>query len=124
MFADLNLTADQKTKLKELHKTHKESHKQVFDQMKALRDQTKAELLKAEPSKVVLDQLAAQMGDLHKQLAAKRAGHLLQVKAILTPEQFSKLLSREPGAQCQKGKMGCKHMKQGCGGPGGPGAGM
>jgi periplasmic protein CpxP/Spy len=95
MFADLNLTRDQKAKLKSLHETMKGSHKQVFDQMKALREKTKAELLKPQPSKPVLDGYAAQFGDLHKQLAQKRSDHMLQIKAILTPDQFAKLLSRE-----------------------------
>ena len=96
MFADLKLTPDQKTKLKALHEQQKDSHKQFFDQMKALREKTKTELLKPQPSKQVLDGYAAQFGDLHKQLAQKRTEHLLQVKAILTPDQFSKLLSHEP----------------------------
>jgi Spy/CpxP family protein refolding chaperone len=116
MFADLNLTQDQKTKLKALHEQQKDQHKQVFDQMKALREKTKAELLKPQPSKQVLDGYAAQFGDLHKQLAQKRTEHLLQVKAILTPEQFTKLLSHEPkGPGFGKGD-----RKGGPRGPGGP----
>ena len=95
MFADLNLTQDQKTKLKALHEQLKGTHKQVFDQMKALREKIKAELLKPQPSKQVLDGYASQIGDQHKQLAQKRTDHMLQVKAILTPEQFAKLLSHE-----------------------------
>lgn len=95
MFADLNLTKDQKEKLTSLHEALNGSHKQVFDQMKALREKIKAELLKQQPSKQVLDGYVAQFGDLHKQLAQKRIDHMLRVKAILTPEQFAKLLSRE-----------------------------
>jgi Spy/CpxP family protein refolding chaperone len=114
MFADLNLTADQKAKLKVLHEAQKDTHKKVFEQMKALREQVKAELLRPQPSKQVLDGYAAQMGNLHRELAQKRADHLLQVKTILTPEQFSKLLSRDPkGPRCsedckEKGKHGDK----------------
>jgi periplasmic protein CpxP/Spy len=95
MFADLNLTQDQKAKLKALHEQLKGSHKQIFDQMKSLRVKTKAELIKPQPSRQILDGYASQFGDLQKQLAQKRTGHMLQVKAILTPEQFAKLLSRE-----------------------------
>jgi Spy/CpxP family protein refolding chaperone len=111
MFADLNLTADQKTKLKALHQELKGSHKQVFDEMKALREKTKAELQKPQPSKQLLDGYAVQTGDVHKQLAQKRTAHMLQIKAILTPEQFTKLLNREPRRQAikrgHKGKRGC-----------------
>jgi Spy/CpxP family protein refolding chaperone len=122
MFADLNLTKDQQAKLKALHETLKGSHKQVFDQMKALREKTKAELLKPQPSGKVLDGYATLFGDLQKQLAQKRNGHMLQIKAILTPEQFAKLLSREEkgpgsGPRGDKGN-GCKGGRGP--GPGGP----
>lgn len=114
MFADLNLTQDQKAKLKTLHESMKGSHKQVFDRMKSLREQTKAELLKPQPSKQVLDGYAAQFGDLHKQLAQKRSDHMLQVKGIVTPDQFAKLLSREekgPGSGAGDKKRGHREGK-------------
>jgi Spy/CpxP family protein refolding chaperone len=95
-FAELKLTPDQKTKLQALHKQMRETAKPFFDQMKGIMEKSKAELLKPQPSKQVLYGYAAQLADLHKQMAEKRADHLLQVKAILTPEQFSKLLSHEP----------------------------
>jgi Spy/CpxP family protein refolding chaperone len=111
MMTDLKLNADQKEKIKGLHKQHRESMKPFHEKMKAIRDQVKAELLKPQPSKQALDGFAANLGELHKQMALMRNDHLLQFKAILTPEQFSKLVNRD----C----MGGKGMKGCC-----PGMGM
>jgi len=89
----LNLTADQQGKLLALHKEKNAEAKPLFDQMKAIRDKVKAELLKSEPSKQALDNFASQLGDLHRQLVRNMNEHLLKVKAILTPDQFSKLVN-------------------------------
>ena len=92
-FAELNLTSDQKDKLKELRKQWMESAEPVFEQMKAVREKAKAELLKKEPSQQALDDCAAQMGDLHKQLSQKFQAHMLKAKAVLSAEQFEKLMN-------------------------------
>ena len=105
MMADLKLNADQKEKIKGLHKQHRESMKPFHEKMKATREQVKAELLKPQPSKQALDGFAANLGDLHKQMAQMRNDHLLQFKAILTPEQFTKLVDR--GCMGGKGMKGC-----------------
>jgi Spy/CpxP family protein refolding chaperone len=94
-FAELNLTTDQKDKLKALHKEGMETAKPLFDQMKAIREKVKAELLKSEPSKPVLDQYAAQLGDLNRQLIQNMHTQALKAKTILTPEQFSKMVNFE-----------------------------
>jgi Spy/CpxP family protein refolding chaperone len=109
-FAELNLTADQKEKLKALHKEGIAAAKPLFDQMRAVREKAKAELLKASPSKQVLDDYASQLGDLHKQLVQNLHVQALTAKTILTPEQFSKMMNfqwmgPEPGmAGIHRGK--------------------
>jgi Spy/CpxP family protein refolding chaperone len=124
MMKELKLTADQNTKLKELRKQQMEAMKPYFEKMKGIREKVKTELLKPQPSKQILDGYAVELGDLHKQMAQKRNEHLLQVKAILNAEQFSKLVNREgmgPGMMGGRphqgngphkkdmGKGGCKH---------------
>jgi len=91
--AELNLTADQQGKLIALDKEKNAGAKPLFDQMKAIRDKMKTELLKSEPSKPALDNFASQLGDLHKQLVRNMNENLLKVKSILTAEQFSKLVN-------------------------------
>jgi len=95
--AELNLTDDQKAKLKELHKQIQQVREDHMNQLKALRDKTRDELLKSNPSQSVLNDLARQMGDLERTFTEKRTDHLLKVKAIFTPEQFSKMMERELG---------------------------
>jgi Spy/CpxP family protein refolding chaperone len=107
MMQELKLTPDQNTKLKELHQQQMEAMKPYFEKMKGIREKVKAELLKPQPSKQVLDGYAVELGDLHKQMAQKRNDHLLQVKAILNAEQFSKLVNREGMGPGMMG--GCKH---------------
>jgi Spy/CpxP family protein refolding chaperone len=102
MISDLKLTPDQQAKLQAQHKEMREQGKAVFEQMKKIREKVKTELLKDTPSPTVLDDYAAQLAGLHKQLIQKRHEHLLQAKKILTPEQFSKLVNNEwkrPGTE-------------------------
>jgi Spy/CpxP family protein refolding chaperone len=95
MIHDLKLTPDQQAKLQAQHRQMREEGKLIFAQMKGIRDKEKMELLKDKPSKAALDDYATQLAELHKQLIQKRHEHLLQAKAILTPEQFSKLVNHE-----------------------------
>jgi Spy/CpxP family protein refolding chaperone len=92
---ELGLNADQKTKLKALREEMKTVRKDHMEKMKALRDKSRDELLKAAPAQAVLYGYAKEMGDLHTVMAQKEADHLLKVKAVLTPEQFKKLLSKD-----------------------------
>jgi Spy/CpxP family protein refolding chaperone len=104
MMADLKLTADQKTKIQALHKDFETSAKALAEQMKGIDEKVKAELLKDQPSKQVLDGYATQLADIQKLLLQKKYDHVLQVKTILTKEQFSKHISHE--------WMGCAGMCQ------------
>jgi Spy/CpxP family protein refolding chaperone len=94
-WAQLNLTEDQKTKLKTLRADMKDFRKANFEKMKSLLDKSKEELLKSAPSKPVLYGYAKEMGDLHKAMSEKMADHMLAMKTILTKEQFQKLLSND-----------------------------
>lgn len=126
MFADLNLSEKQKGDLKTLHQEMQELRLRHTESVKAVRDKMKTELLKSDASQNVLYGYAGELGELHKQMSKDRSDHLLKVKKVLTPEQFSKLVEREdrmgpdgPGCakghgkgQCcpEKGGAGCPHM--------------
>jgi Spy/CpxP family protein refolding chaperone len=94
-WAQLNLTEDQKAKLKALRSGAKDFRKANFDKMKSLLDKSKEELLKAAPSKAVLYGYAKEMGDLHKAISEHMADQMLKMKTILTKEQFQKFLNRD-----------------------------
>jgi Spy/CpxP family protein refolding chaperone len=91
---ELGLNVDQNAKLKTLHSEMKIAHKEHIEKIKALREKSREELLKPKPDKTVLYGFAGEIGALQKIMAEKEADHLLKIKAILTPEQFDKLLSR------------------------------
>ncbi len=117
-WAELGITSEQEAKLRELHTEAQKSRKAHMEKVKDLREKTRQELLKDNPSKSTLNDYAKQMGDLHKIMNENRIDHLLKMKAILTPEQFSKIASRGfmggEGPKCgmrshgmkMKGKMG------------------
>jgi len=95
-WAQLGLTPEQETKLKELHQKSAPARREQFKKIEEVRAKINAELLKEKPSKKVLDGYAAQMGNLHKQMNESAIDHLLKVKAILTPEQFKKFTEKGP----------------------------
>jgi Spy/CpxP family protein refolding chaperone len=95
MFKQLNLTPDQQAKMKALRQEMQELRKANREKMQALRDKSKEELLKATPNKTVLYGYAKEMGDLHKAMAESMADHMLKMKAVLTKEQFEKMMSKD-----------------------------
>jgi Spy/CpxP family protein refolding chaperone len=93
---ELGLTKDQQIKMRNIHLGMETLRKDNRDKIKAVLDESKAELLKEAPSRVVLYRLARDMGNLRREMAEKEADNLLKLKTILTDEQFKKLLSMPP----------------------------
>ena len=118
MWSALNLNQEQKDKLKDLHQEMQQARQEHMDNLKRFRDKTKEELLKANPSQNVLNGLAVDFGKTEQNFAEKRAAHMLKVKALLTPEQFKKLMDkdmmmhRKGGQKCDK-MPGCEKGKTG-----------
>ncbi|MBN2188309.1 MAG: periplasmic heavy metal sensor [Chitinispirillaceae bacterium] len=106
MINDLKLTQRQQDELKTTLRQTRDKGKEIFGQMKKVREKVREELLKDTPSKPALDEYAAQLAGLHKQLIQNRHDHLLQTKTVLTAEQFSKLVSHEWEKQGPAGEGG------------------
>jgi Spy/CpxP family protein refolding chaperone len=135
MWTDLGLTEEQKEKLKELHQEMKTVRTGHMEQIKALRQKAKEELLKEKPSRNTLNALARNQGDIEQKFAEKRLEHLLKLKGVLTSEQFTKFVDREwsgprkcPPNSPENDAMNCpKHRKgkhgRGMGVQGGEGPG-
>ena len=97
MAKELGLSADQKAKLKDLREGMKTVRKENMEKMRELVDKSKDELLKPTPDKDALAALAKESGELRRAMTEKETDHLLKVKAVLTPDQFKKLLSKDFG---------------------------
>ena len=85
MMKELNLTEDQKVKMKEIKKS-KPDMKSARQNMKKLRDQLKA-ALKTNTSDADLIKLHGEIQTARNKKATDRFNHMLAVRAILTPEQ-------------------------------------
>jgi len=106
MAKELGLSTQQKAKLKEFREEMREVHQTQMEKIKALREKSKEELLKPVPSRDVLAALAKESGELRRVMAEKEADHMLKVKAVLTPEQFAKLLSKDFMLRMEQGPGG------------------
>jgi Spy/CpxP family protein refolding chaperone len=117
IWKELNLTDEQKAKLKELRSGQAPAHKKEGETMRDVRQKIKAELLKEKPDRVALNKLTDEIANSHRQMARDRTEHLLKVKQILTKEQFEKMLSAEDGPKCGMSGPCCPHKKSGAGRP-------
>lgn len=95
MWQELGLTEQQQTEIKQLHEEMKKTRKNHWKNVRGVRKQIREELKKENPDRIVLDQHAEKMGELAKQIAQKRSNHLLQIKDILTDEQFQKMVEQK-----------------------------
>lgn len=110
MMKELNLTPDQMDKLEGLRLDYQKANLAFRPKARDLREKVKEELLKTSPDKGKLDSYAAEIGKMQGEMAKQRHGHLLQIKAVLTPEQFEKLVSHEwrgDGPKGRKAGPGC-----------------
>jgi Spy/CpxP family protein refolding chaperone len=85
---ELGLTDEQKTRMKEQKKDNKTSYKLIREERQQKKDAIKAEL-----DKDVLDQeninvLIEELADLEKQKMHSRVKKIIEMKKILTPEQY------------------------------------
>ena len=97
MWRDLNLTDDQKAKLKGLHDERKSERQGHMQRMKDMREKIKTELSREKPNSDTLMSYASQIAVMVEDMTKQRLQELLQVKQILTKDQFAKLLSKDMG---------------------------
>jgi len=88
---ELDLTDVQKTQLEELKKPSVEEFKKRREEVKAINQELKKELDKAETDKAKIDSLVDKLVAFEREKIEKRVEHILKVKEILTPEQFELL---------------------------------
>ena len=94
LWEELNLTPDQEAKFRDINAKHAPARRDHARRLEEVRARMNQELLKDRPSRSLLAQYAGQMGEFQKQMNIASVNHMLDVKAVLTAEQFNTFLSR------------------------------
>ena len=101
-----DLTDDQKKQLKDIWQKQKEAKKAIFTQIKADKTAITNELLQTTPDVNKINDLKSKLEALGAQMLDNRINSDLEVKKILTAEQFAQYL------EFQKHKFGRSHRGQ------------
>ncbi|MEI7999073.1 MAG: Spy/CpxP family protein refolding chaperone, partial [Candidatus Omnitrophota bacterium] len=93
IFAQLNLSDTQKTQIEANKQKQKEQMKFIFEQMKTKKEEMRQELMKPNLDINRINGIQSQLKVVHSQMMDQRLNSILEVRKILTPEQFNKFIS-------------------------------
>lgn len=88
----LGLTAEQKEQLQAHKEKHRAEAKSLREEVRAKREEIRQELQKADFDQGKVQQLHSELKALKNQKEDHRLNGILEVRQILTPEQFSKFM--------------------------------
>ena len=111
MMEELNLTAEQKKEIDQLHEEMRAEAEPLKEKMRALRDKMHDLWSQDSPDEDAIMALQREKSAIHLQLSELRTEMKLDMMEILTPEQRAKFKEMKGK---HKGKRG-KHGKKGCG---------
>lgn len=106
MQKELNLTPEQAQRLKELRNQHREKRKNGWKDIRAKRQKLQEELQKPKLNEARVRQIHNELKALKAQKADQRLERILEVRKILTPEQFSKFMELTKKFKGERGKRG------------------
>lgn len=102
---ELNLTPEQRQQMKEHHQASREEMRSLREKMKENRKALAEELKKENPDRRNINRIASQMKEVQGEIIDQRIDNFLEMKKILTPEQYQKLSEiREKKRKEHKGK--------------------
>jgi Spy/CpxP family protein refolding chaperone len=102
-FGELNLTADQKTKMSELRDAQFKNSKPLRDQMIAKRDELRKLWLEPNPDQGKITAAQKEMRSVRDQMQDKMTASRLEMLKVLTPEQREKAKSFAAGYKAGRG---------------------
>lgn len=85
----LKLTSQQQSQLEDINFQHKSKMIDIRHDMQLKMLDMRHELAKDNPSEATLDKLADQMASIRARMMKERFAHMLAVKKVLTPEQWT-----------------------------------
>lgn len=107
---ELNLTQEQKDKIKAQRDSTKDKMKQLSEELKAKRLELKTEIEKPDMSSSKINSLASSIKNLYGQLLDIKISSATFLKEVLTAEQFSKMQKKIEETK-EKMKDKTKHNK-------------
>ncbi len=93
IYSQLNLTDQQEKQLEENKTKHRGEMKDTFTKIKADKEALKAELMKPELDMNKINEIQSQIKALQADTLDRRLNSVLEVRKILTPEQFGKFIA-------------------------------
>jgi Spy/CpxP family protein refolding chaperone len=103
----LNLSDEQARRVEQLLAAHRTTTARLRIDLSRARLDAREAMLAATPDRARLDAVARRMGELQGQLAAARFGLMVELRAVLTPEQWTRLQGMMRfGAMMRPGPMG------------------
>ena len=93
IYKDLKLTEDQKKLLEENKKVHREKAKASFEKMKTFKEEFNQALMQKDLDMNKINQIQSQVKALQAEMTDDRLNSILEIRKILTPEQFSQFIS-------------------------------
>lgn len=96
MMADLKVTPEQKTKLEELRTNHKTAIQTLRDRLDEKKKVLITELSKDTYDNTVVESLKNDIKEIAGSMAVERANIPVEMRKILTKEQFTKLEAKKP----------------------------
>jgi len=93
IYSQLNLTDDQKKRLEANKQQHRAIMGNTRQEMKTDKESLQQELMKPQLNMPKINQIHNQVKSLQDQMEDGKLSSILAVRAILTPEQFSKFVS-------------------------------
>ncbi|OGX13937.1 MAG: hypothetical protein A2351_07080 [Omnitrophica bacterium RIFOXYB12_FULL_50_7] len=94
---ELNLTPEQKEKLKVQREAKKENNKAVREQLKVKMQALHETIAKPDTTRADVNGLVSEVNALKGQMFSKKIDGVFAMKEILTPEQFAKMQEQRKG---------------------------
>jgi len=116
MTADLGLTEAQQKQIEDQHASMKQRQEEIFKGIETKRNELRAELDKPELDRARIDQLTNELSALSAQKVKTRVEGILEIRTILTPEQFKalhqKMEEKREAFKAKWKKRGGKHHQE------------
>lgn len=94
LYKELNVSEEQRKALEENKNKHREQMKALFNEMKEKKTLIRQELQKDTLDMAKINQVNGDLKKLQAQMLDYRLQHVLEVRKILTPEQFKKFMAK------------------------------